>query len=280
MQATATARGFIFRSDALTVRIATDPPGVIDAPGRTGAGIVIHLGPSVDIACRRADQSHRGLAVHGDVDIVPPNIASRWEVKQTDTALIIGVDGTLLRSVAEERELDFRRVEILNRFQMRDPQIEHIGWALKAEIAAGATGRLYTDSLATALAARLVERHSSVTRFPEARIGLAGRKLRVVLGYIEDNLTRDLSLRELAALAGLGMSQFKKAFRESRGVPVHQYVIQRRVDRATALLRDGRLPIAQIAAETGFAHQSHLARHLRRATGVSPRELRHGFTRE
>ena len=150
----------------------------------------------------------------------------------------------------------------------------------RREIAAGATGRLYTDSLATALAARLVERHSSVTRFPEARIGLAGRKLRVVLGYIEDNLTRDLSLRELAALAGLGMSQFKKAFRESRGVPVHQYVIQRRVDRATALLRDGRLPIAQIAAETGFAHQSHLARHLRRATGVSPRELRHGFTRE
>jgi AraC family transcriptional regulator len=282
MQATAqrVQPSTFFRSDALTVRIVTDPPGVIEAPGRPAAGIVIHLGPSVDIACRRAYQSHRGLAVHGDVDIVPPNIASRWEVKQTDTALIIGVEGTLLRSVAEERGVNFQRVEILNRFQMRDPQIEHIGWALKEEIAAGAMSRLYTDSLATALAARLVERHSSVSRVVEARIGLSGRKLRAVLGYIEDNLTRDLSLRTLASLADIGMSQFKKAFRESRGLPVHQYVIQRRVDRAAALLRDGRLPIAQIAAETGFAHQSHLARHLRRATGVSPRELRHGFTRE
>src|SRR5580700_5569588 len=102
MQAAA-APSSIFRSEALTVRIATDLPGVIDAPGRPGAGIVIHLGPSVDIACRRGGQSHRGLAVHGDIDIVPPHIASRWEVKQTDTALVIGVDGTLLRSVAEER---------------------------------------------------------------------------------------------------------------------------------------------------------------------------------
>jgi AraC family transcriptional regulator len=215
--------------------------------------------------------------VHGDIDIVPPHVPSRWEVKQKDTALIIGVDGALLRSVAEERGLDFRRIAILNRFQTRDPQIEHIGWALKAEMETRATGRLYTDSLATALAVRLVERHSSVSRLKEDKCSLSGRKLRLVLAYIEDNLTRDLSLRKLASLAEIGVSQFKKAFRESRGVPVHQYVIQRKVDRAATLLRNSRLPIGQIAAEAGFAHQSHLARHLRRVTGVSPNQLRQDF---
>jgi AraC family transcriptional regulator len=56
-------------------------------------------------------------------------------------------------------------------------------------------------------------------------------------------------------------------------VPVHQYVIQRRVDRAATLLRNSRLRIGQIATETGFAHQSHL----RRATGVSPNQLRQDF---
>ena len=61
---------------------------------------------------------------------------------------------------------------------------------------------------------------------------------------------------------------------------MHQYVIQRRVDRAKALLRDSRLPIAQVAAEAGFAHQSHLARHLRRIAGVSPSQLRQDFARE
>lgn len=270
----------MFRTDALTVRIATDPPGVIEAPGSRAAGIVIHLGPSVEIVCRRGGQSHRGLAVHGDVDIVPPHIASRWEVKQKDTALILGVDGALLRSVAEERDLDFQRVEILNRFQTRDLQIEHIGWALKAEIETRATGRLYIDSLATALAVRLVERHSSVSHLKHDNVSLSGRKLRLVLAYIEDNLTRDLSLRTLASLADIGISQFKKAFRKSRGLPVHQYVIQRRVDRAAALLRDSRLPIGRIATEAGFAHQSHLARHLRRVTGVSPNQFRQDFSRE
>jgi AraC family transcriptional regulator len=280
MQATAqrTQSATLFRTDALTVRIATDQPGVIDAPARPGAGIVIHLGPSVDIACRRGGQSHRGLAVHGDVDIVPPHIASRWEVKQKDTALIIGVDGALLRSVAEERGVD--RVEILNRFQTRDPQIEHIGWALKVEMETQATGRLYTDSLATALAVRLIERHSSVSNLKHDKASLSGRKLRLVLGYIEDNLTRDLSLRTLASLADIGISQFKKAFRESRGLPVHQYVIHRRVDRATALLRDSHLSIGQIATEAGFAHQSHLARHLKRISGLSPNQLRQDFARE
>lgn len=267
-----------FRTDAVAVRIASDPPGVIEAPSSSNTAIVIHLGPSVDIACRRGGQSHRGLAVHGDVDIVPPHVASRWEVKKRDTALIIGVDGALLRSIAEERGL--QRVEILNRFQMRDPQIEHIGWALKAEIETRATGRLYTDSLATALAVRLVERHSSAMRFKQDACSLSGRRLRSVIAYIEDNLAQDLSLRTLASVADIGISQFKKAFRESRGLPVHQYVIQRRVDRAAALLRDSKLPIGQIAAEAGFAHQSHLARHLRRVAGVSPAELRQDFDRE
>jgi len=266
------------RSEALTVRIATDQPEVIDAPARPGAGIVIHLGPSVDIACRRGSQSHRGLAVHGDIDIVPPDIASRWEVKQKDTALIIGVDGALLYSVARERGVG--RFEILNRFQTRDLHIEHIGWALKAKMETCVPGRLYTDSLAAALAVRLLERHSSGSNLKHDKASLSGRKLRLVLGYIEDNLTQDLSLRTLASLADLGISQFKKAFRESRGLPVHQYVIQRRVDRATVLLRDGRLPIAQVAAEAGFAHQSHLARHLRRIAGVSPHQLRQDFNRE
>lgn len=273
----ATAHIPLFRTDVLAVRIATDRPGVIEAPGSSAPGIVIHLGPSVEIACRRGGHSHRGLAVHGDIDIVPPHIPSRWEVKQKDTALIIGVDAALLRSVAGERGLDFQRIEILNRFQTRDPQIEHIGWALKAELETRATGRLYTDSLATALAVRLVERHSSASRLKEDKTSLSGRKLRLVVAYIEDNLTRDLSLRTLASLADIGISQFKKAFRESRGVPVHQYVIQRRVDRATTLLRNSRLPIGQIASEAGFAHQSHLARHLRRVTGVSPNQLRHDF---
>ncbi len=57
-------------------------------------------------------------------------------------------------------------------------------------------------------------------------------------------------------------------------MPVHQYVIQRRVERAKTLLTDGKLSITEIALEAGFAHQSHMARHMRRALGLPPRAIK------
>lgn len=272
---------YVLRSEALTVRLATDPPGVVEAPARPFPGIVIHVGPSVRIACRRGGQCHRGLAVHGDIDIVPIGMPSRWEVQQKDTALIIGVQPGFLRAIAQERGLDPERVEIVNRFQMRDPHIEHVGWALKAQLEAHQPAiRLYTDSLATALTLRLLERHSLAAPKLEESAAMPGRRLRMALSYIEDNLVEDLSLAEVAGVAGIGISQFKKVFRESLGVPVHRYVIQRRVERAKTLLKDEHRTIGQIAIEAGFAHQSHLAHHVRRLTGVSPRQLRDHLYRE
>jgi AraC family transcriptional regulator len=177
---------------------------------------------------------------------------------------------------ALESGVDPAKVEIVNRFQMRDPQMEHIGWALKAEMESGyRSGRLYFDSLGTAMAACLLDRHSSVSR--ASRIenqGMSGRRLREVLSYVEDNLGRELSLKEIADTAGLSVSHCNTAFRKSIGMPIHQYVIRRRVERAKTLLREGEMSISQIAIEAGFAHQSHLAYHVRRLLGVSPMSLR------
>ena len=261
---------------ALQVVMMTDEPGVLHAPARPMAGIVLHVGPSVHIACERGGYRHRGLSVHGDVDIIPPDTSSRWEMKQKDTALVIGLPPVALHAAAEEAGVDPARVEILNRFQMRDPQIEHIGWALKPEMEAGyPSGRLYVDGLGAALAAHLVNRHSAQARATHAlKGGLTGVRLKNVLGYIEENLAGDVSLAEIAAVAGLSVSQCNAAFRASMGTAVHQYVIRRRVERARTLLSEGELSISAAALEAGFAHQSHLAYHMRRLLGVPPRAVK------
>jgi AraC family transcriptional regulator len=103
---------------------------------------------------------------------------------------------------------------------------------------------------------------------------MPGRKLKAVLGYIEDNLGRDLGLGEIADAAGLSVSHFKALFRKSLGMPPHQYLLRRRVERAAMQLRSGNMPIGQIALENGFCHQSHLALHTRRVLGLTPQELR------
>jgi AraC family transcriptional regulator len=112
---------------------------------------------------------------------------------------------------------------------------------------------------------------------PQQTGGLGGRRLKQALAYIEDNLSEDLSLSQLASIAGISASHFKTLFRESAGVPLHQYVIQRRIDRAKDMLMAGKLSIAEIALATGFSHQSHLARHMRRASGLSPLAMKRLF---
>ncbi len=266
------------QQDRLSLRLLKDPPGVVHAPARPNPGIVIHMGPSVHISCDRGGYRHRGLSVHGDVDIVPAGTASRWEMKSADMALLLSLPASLIRRVAEEANLDPTRLELVNRFQIRDRQIEHIGWALKAEMDAEyANGRLYLDSLAAALAVHLLNHHSSHAHISTSfKSALSGHRLREVLSYIEDNLTDDLSLKDIAAVAGLSVSHCKTAFRNSVGQPIHQYVIQRRVERARALLNDGSHSIRDVAQLTGFAHQSHLALHMRRLLGVSPKTILRG----
>jgi AraC family transcriptional regulator len=76
-------------------------------------------------------------------------------------------------------------------------------------------------------------------------------------------------------MSRLSTAHLKTLFRRSMGLPVHAYVIQRRVERAKLLLLRGELPASQVALEAGFAHQSHMARHMRRLLGVTPAVLIH-----
>jgi AraC family transcriptional regulator len=197
-------------------------------------------------------------------------------MRDRDTILFMAIAPQLLNTAAESLGLEPAQVEIRNRFQVRDPQLENIAWVLKNEMDSGyPCGRLYLDSLATSVAARLVACHSSKSLQPARHNGrLSDRKLRQVLSYIESNLSQDISLQDVASVAGLSVSHFKGLFRQSVGVPVHQYLVRRRVERATSLLKDSDLSISQIALEAGFAHQSHLAHHVRRLLGVSPKALR------
>jgi AraC family transcriptional regulator len=261
----------------LAIRLQVDPPGVLETAAQSNPHIVIHVGLPVEIGCERGGQMHRGLSVHGDVDIIPAGVASRWILKKQDCALVVRVSQDLLTEAAEDLAIDPSEAVLLNRFQVRDAEIEHLGWALKAELDHGrGSGRLFTDCIGLALACRLLRQHSLVAPKKEAaRPGaMPPFRLRRVLGYIEDNLSADVSLGAIAAVSGLSVSHCQRAFRKAVGFSVHQYVIQRRIERAKSLLIDKGLSIGEVALAVGFSHQSHLAYHMRRLLGLSPMSVR------
>jgi len=228
--------------------------------------------PQVDIARCDGIVSRR-FHRPGDFDVIPAGFAVTYESSGSSTYLDVFLEGALVREAARAMGLDDLRT-VRPRLGVRDLRAEHILWAIKAELESEEHGgRAYADGLGLALAAYLL--HDGRPRAPvPAGVGLPPRRLRRVTDYIEDNLTSDLSLAELAAVAGVSPSHFQLLFKQSIGLPVHRYIIHRRVDRAIALLRIGALPMSELALEVGFASQSHLARCMQRVAGIKPSDVR------
>jgi AraC family transcriptional regulator len=157
--------------------------------------------------------------------------------------------------------------ELAPAIHIRDPQVERIGWAMEAESREGyPSGRLFSDGMALALAARLLALQSRTQpREPGDRHALPAWQLRKVVEYIESNLDQSLTLADLASVTGYSVSHFKPLFRRATGMPAHRFVMQRRAARARDHLQQERLSRTEIALATGFAHASHMARYLRRA---------------
>jgi len=264
-------------TEGVAFELRSDPMGAVEIPELEDVVVAIHVGAPAKLVCWRNGRRHSGTAVHGDLDIVPAGTPSRWEMHDdNDTALLLSLPPALLRAVADQSGLNSARMEVRDRFQIRDIELESLCWAMKREMELGyPSGRLYLDALALAVTSRVVAQHSSVTKQMEKRNeGLDGRRLKQVLSFIEDQLAEDLSLEKIAAVAGISASHLNALFRISMGVPVHQYVIQRRVEYAKRLLAHDGLSMAEIAVAAGFAHQSHMARHMRRVLGMSPLAMR------
>ncbi|MBV8082279.1 MAG: helix-turn-helix transcriptional regulator [Candidatus Eremiobacteraeota bacterium] len=258
----------------LASKICETLGGRVRPPAPSNHCVVMHVGPPTSTSCRLGDLVQQRISAPGDVDIVPGDCEAFWDQAGPAKMLGIGLTPALLRGVAQEMGLDPDRVSLRPELQVRDHAIEHIAWAMRAEVeSAQPLGGLYAESLGTALAVLLLQRHA---RAGQERPGASysKRRLRDVIEYIRGNLAADLSLAELAAIAGLGTSHFKSLFKDATHLPVHQYVIRCRVDEAVRLLSNGVASLSEVASIVGFSDQSHMARCMRRVLGVTPAQIR------
>jgi transcriptional regulator GlxA family with amidase domain len=81
-------------------------------------------------------------------------------------------------------------------------------------------------------------------------------------------------IRRLARVSAVSASHFARSFKEAFGVPPHRYLLTRRIERATALLRDTELPITEVAFQTGWKSLGTFGRIFRDVTGKNPGALR------
>ena len=108
----------------------------------------------------------------------------------------------------------------------------------------------------------------------QPRGGLAPWQVRKVTNYVDAHLDSPIRTEDLATMAGLNLSHFGRAFRNSFGEPPHEYVIRRRIERAQGLMLSTNAPLSAIALDCGLADQAHLSRLFRRVVGETPRAWR------
>jgi AraC family transcriptional regulator len=147
--------------------------------------------------------------------------------------------------------------------------------------AGGAGGPLLAESLATILSVHLIRYITGPHRLPPSADGvLSRRKHHTVIEYIMENLEGSLTLEQIAAVAHLSPYHFARQFKATTGLPPHQYVIARRVERAQHLLRgDDELSLGEVALRAGFADQSKFSVHFKRILGVTPGQFRNRLKR-
>ncbi|MFM0192811.1 AraC family transcriptional regulator [Paraburkholderia strydomiana] len=94
-----------------------------------------------------------------------------------------------------------------------------------------------------------------------------------VRDFLHDHMDGNVGLDELASIAGIDRFRLTRLFQQAFGTSPHAYLVRLRLRAARRLLAIGRTP-AEVAAEVGFADQSHLGRWFRRAYRMTPAAYR------
>jgi len=188
----------------------------------------------------------------------------------------IAMDEAFVSEIWEKEFGQARNFELRAAIGVRDPVISQIGLLACKELREGGIGgRLYIESLGTALAVHLLRQYGTSPRAPAIyKGGIAARPLQRVISYVNENLEEPLSLAELARVANLSPHHFATVFKASTGMSPHRYVIEKRLERARDLLRRNHHSISEIAYAVGFSSQSHLTAHFRQTAGLTPRGFR------
>jgi AraC-like DNA-binding protein len=206
----------------------------------------------------------RNCAVRGDVLFARPgDLTVSTSLAGANSFVSLMLPPALMEEAATEFGL--RRRPSWRAAQMRDPvlfaKLRRCQESLDKTDDLSGTQAGFAEMLAL-LFVRCVERRAIETTAPRPNVWR-------IRDYLHANHQHPFRLDDLAIAVGLSRYHLTRAFSAEFGVTPHAYVLQLRLAKAKDLLaRD--VPLRQIAAETGFADQSHFTRHFRKSYGVTP----------
>jgi AraC family transcriptional regulator len=241
-----------------------------------GHFVAVGLAPSPNVSAGYgADKLKTFDVTVGGIDISPAHVDSRWIWPSTLEYMHIGFGSGSLAELAEQ-ELDRGTVDLQPiPFGTVDQKALHLAQMLKAELSEReVANELYVDSLITLFGIHLLRTYASASKALKAEGGLPAHKARRVRDYLQENLSRKVSVADLAALCELSPGHFIRAFSNTFGQSPHRYLLHLRLGAAELMLLKSDLPITEVAYLSGFSSQSHLTTAMRRYKNTTPAHIR------
>jgi len=153
-----------------------------------------------------------------------------------------------------------------------------VSWWLDEMVAHCAAGEphggLYTESVGLALLSYLTTRTAQLASPERVPAGLSEPAVRKIREHVDGHLASELSLSELSALSGYSAGHLNRVFKEAVGMPLHRFVIERRLEHARRMLAADHASLAEVALACGFANQAHFSTAFKRYVGCTPRVFR------
>jgi len=227
-----------------------------------------------DTSCRADQKGHIGRA--GTLCLMPQGHASTWQIGgPIDFVHLYFSDTILKRFAAAHYEQDVRMVDIRDLTYQADDTLAamlmgYVDCCTHQPDRAGLVG----EHLLLSIFDHIISRYNGFDlKQHHLKGGLTPRQVRQVKALIADRLDSRLAITDLATEAGLSPFHFTRQFKESVGETPGQYVMRRRIETVKERLL-GEEPLAQIAATSGFAQQSHMTAQFKRQMGITPQAYR------
>lgn len=226
---------------------------------------------------------HRGIwrkdAVrHGTVSIIRRDVEIQSAVPSAATPMmVLQLDNSKLQHLAPDN------VVVIDKFLetaqvTSDARLALLLAAMCEEVREGCpSGRLFGESISLALLAYLAARYASASHVNNREANLSPAQKSCLVDYIRENLTSNISVKELAGLVQMSPSHFTRVFKAAFGVTPYRFVMRERIEGAKGMLATTKLSASQISSVYGFSSQSHFAKVFREVTGVTPKQYKVGL---
>ncbi|WP_213806099.1 AraC family transcriptional regulator [Granulicella sp. dw_53] len=229
----------------------------------------------VEYEVNTGGRNRRFISSPGRIFLLPRGTVDEVNWAGATRRIAVAIHPRLLTDALEETKHK-TDVEMTEQWELNDRHILALLQEMTADLEdSSPAGTLYGESLANSLAVYLLNRYAVRPLSPmKHKGGLPGYRLKRVLEYIAESMEKNISLSQMAGVAGMSPHYFSELFKQSTGRSPHSYVLHQRIELAKQRLRDPRRSIVDAALDAGFQNPSHFARIFRKLVGTTPSNFR------